>query len=370
MKVLAVFGTRPEAVKMAPVIKELRKFPEAFDCKVCVSAQHRAMLDPFLKLFGIVPDFDLNVMREKQSLEYITSTVLSQMGRIIEQERPDFVLVQGDTTTSMAAALAAFYQHVRIGHIEAGLRTHDKKQPFPEEINRRIIDNMSDLYFVHTPQARENLLKEGVSLDRIELTGNTVIDALLEIISRPQEILHSSLKGIHFEAKKTILVTAHRRENIGRPLENICRALQIIADKYADEVVIIYPVHLNPGVRETVHLLLKGHKNIFCIEPLEYEAFVGMMKRSYLILTDSGGIQEEAPSLHKPVLVLREVTERPEALQTGATCLVGTDINRIVEQTCLLIEDSQAYQKMAQAINPYGDGKASQRIVERLLREI
>jgi len=369
MKILTVFGTRPEAIKMAPVIKELRKLPQHFECKVCVSAQHRGMLDPFLTLFAINPDFDLNIMRENQSLEYITSTVLSQMGRIIEEEHPDFVLVQGDTTTSMAAALAAFYQHVRIGHIEAGLRTNDKDQPFPEEINRRIIDSMSDLYFVHTEEARKNLIREGASPDRIELTGNTVIDSLLEISSK-QEELGVPLKDIPFEGKKVILVTAHRRENIGKPLENICQALQVIAKKYADDVIIIYPVHLNPRVGETVHQFLKGHKNIFCIEPLDYLAFVQIMKRSYLILTDSGGVQEEAPSLHKPVLVLRDKTERPEALAAGATCLVGTDVKRIVDQTSLLIEDPQAYQKMSHAINPYGDGKASQRIVERLLKEI
>jgi len=368
MKVLTVFGTRPEAVKMAPVIKELRKFPEIIECKVCVSAQHRAMLDPFLKLFDINPDFDLDVMRENQSLEYITSTVLSQMGRIIETERPDFVLVQGDTTTSMAAALAAFYQQVRIGHIEAGLRTYDKRQPFPEEINRRIIDDISDLYFVHTPEARDNLLKEGVLAERIALTGNTGIDSLLEVASKP-DIGEGLWQGIPLEGKKIILVTAHRRENIGKPLENICQALRIIADKYADDVLIIYPVHLNPKVKETVNQFLNGYKNIFCIEPLGYEAFVHAMKKSYLILTDSGGIQEEAPSLHKPVLVLREVTERPEALETGATALVGTDTKRIVEKTSLLIEDKSAYQKMAQAVNPYGDGQAAQRIVERLLRK-
>ena len=370
MKILSVFGTRPEAVKMAPVIKELRKYPQHFDCGVCISAQHRQMLDPFLKLFDIKPDFDLNIMQDKQSLEYITSTVLSQIGWIIEQERPDIVLVQGDTTTSMATAMAAFYQHVRVGHIEAGLRTYDKKQPFPEEMNRRFIDGISDLYFVHTQEAMDNLIREGVSRDRIELTGNTDIDSLLEIASRPEEALPVTLQGIPFEGKKVILVTAHRRENVGKPLENICQALRVIAGKYANDVIIIYPVHLNPRVREIVDRLLKGYKNIFCIDPLGYEAFVQLMKRSYLILTDSGGIQEEAPSLHKPVLVLREVTERPEALQTGATCLVGVDIKRIVDQTCLLIEDAQAYQKMSQAINPYGDGKASQRIVERLLREI
>jgi UDP-N-acetylglucosamine 2-epimerase (non-hydrolysing) len=270
----------------------------------------------------------------------------------------------------MAAALAAFYQHVRIGHIEAGLRTHVKEQPFPEEINRRIIDGMSDLFFVHTPEARDNLIREGTEAKRIELTGNTVIDSLLAVASNSKETAHPSLKDIPFEGKKVILVTAHRRENIGKPLENICRALLAIEAKYAGEVVIIYPVHSNPKVKETVHGLLNGHKNIFCIAPLEYEDFIEVMKRSYLILTDSGGLQEEAPSLHKPVLVLREVTERPEALKAGATCRVGTDTKSIIDQTSMLIENFQAYQKMAKAINPYGDGKASQRIVERLLKEI
>jgi len=367
MKILTVFGTRPEAVKIAPVIKELQKYPQEFDCKVCVSAQHRDMLDPFLKLFNIKPDHDLNIMKDKQSLEYITSTVLSQIGYLIEQERPDLVLVQGDTTTSMAAAMGAFYQHVRIGHIEAGLRTYDKLKPFPEEINRRIIDDMSDLFFVHTAEARENLIKEGINPQSIEVTGNTVIDSLLDTASRsidPQE-----LKGIPLAGRRVVLVTAHRRENIGKPLENICQALQIIADKYKDSVI-VFPVHLNPKVREIIHRYFKNHPNIFCLEPLGYEAFVHVMKKSYLVMTDSGGLQEEAPSLHKPVLVLRDVTERPEALNAGATCLVGTDVQRIVDKASLLMDNTETYQKMAQAINPYGDGRASRRIVERLLKEI
>ncbi|MBI4309466.1 MAG: UDP-N-acetylglucosamine 2-epimerase (non-hydrolyzing) [Candidatus Omnitrophica bacterium] len=369
MKILTVFGTRPEAVKMAPVIKELRKHPQHFDCKVCVSAQHREMLDPFLRLFGIAADYDLNIMQEKQSLEYITSTILSQMGYLLEEERPDFVLVQGDTTTSMAAALAAFYKRVRIGHIEAGLRTGDKYQPFPEEINRRMIDTMSDLYFAHTQEAKDNLIAEGFPSDRIELTGNTVIDALLDVAQKEMDFAGTPLAAVPLAGKKVILVTAHRRENVGRPLEDICKALQAIAAKYADEAVIVYPVHLNPAVQETANALLKGHKNIFLIAPLDYVLFVHLMKSSYLILTDSGGIQEEAASLHKPVLVLREVTERPEALAAGATRLVGTDTKRIVDETSVLMEDPQAYQKMSHAANPYGDGQAGRRIAARLLKE-
>ena len=370
MKILTVFGTRPETIKLAPVIKELAKFPLHFDCKICVSAQHRAMLDPFLSLFAIKPDYDLDIMRENQSLEHITNTVLTRVGQILQQERPDLVLVQGDTATSMAAAMAAFYQQVRIGHIEAGLRSYDKSQPFPEESNRRIIDDISDLYFVHTPQARENLIREGTNPASIEMTGNTVIDSLLDIASNSSDVLPASLAGVPWKDRKIILVTAHRRENIGKPLENVCQALQMIADKYENEVCIIFPVHLNPKVQEITRRYLAGYKNIFCTAPMEYAEFVSVLKRSYLILTDSGGIQEEAPSLHIPVLVLRELTERPEALEAGATCLVGCDINRIVEKTSVLMEDSQEYQKMSKVVNPYGDGKASQRIVERLLREI
>jgi len=370
MKIIIVFGTRPEAIKMAPVIKELRKFPGEMDCKVCVSAQHRQMLDPFLKNFKIKPDYDLNIMQKNQSLEYIIHTVLGGLRKIILKEQPDYILVQGDTTTAMAAALAAYYHHVKIAHIEAGLRTYDKNRPFPEEANRQFIDDISDLFFVHTKEARDNLLKEGKPANKIHLTGNTVIDAVLEVAQRCENIgspVHIEKAGK--SGKKIILVTAHRRENWGRPLEQICLAVKKIALKYPAEVEIIYPVHLNPAVKEMVYKTLRGIKNVHLIAPLDYFSFIHLMKSSYMILSDSGGVQEEAPSLHKPVLVLRDVTERPEALKAGATKMVGTDIKRIVDAASRLIENKKAYQKMAQVRNPYGDGKASQRIVSRLLKE-
>jgi len=360
MKILTVFGTRPEAVKMAPVIKELRKHKDRVKTLICVTAQHRQMLDPFLKNFNIKPDYDLNIMRKNQSQEYIVNTVLTRVGRIIAKEKPNYILVQGDTTTSMAAALAAFYHHVKIVHIEAGLRTYDKNRPFPEEANRNFIDDISDLFFVHTREAKNNLLKEGKSANKIEITGNTVIDAVLDVAGRKHP-----LKG----KKKIILVTAHRRENLGRPLEQICLAIKKIALKYVNEIEIVYPVHLNPAVKGKVYKILQGIENIHLEAPMDYFSFIHLMKSSYFILSDSGGVQEEAPSLHKPVLVLREVTERPEAVATGATQLVGTSAKRIVDAASRLIEDKKVYQKMAKARNPYGDGKASQRIVERLLRE-
>jgi len=363
MKILIVFGTRPEAVKMAPVIKELGRHKGRIKTCVCVTAQHRQMLDPFLKNFNIRPDYDLNIMRKNQSLGYITSTVLTEMGKIIAREGPDYVLVQGDTTTSMAAALAAFYHQVKIGHIEAGLRTYDKNRPYPEEANRHIIDDISDLFFVHTKEARDNLLKEGKPADKIQITGNTVIDAVLEVAKRKTKFDHPAL----LKKKKVVLVTAHRRENLGRPLERICLAIKKLALKYPAEIEIIYPVHLNPAVGQKAHQILGNIKNVHLILPLDYFSFIHLMKNAYLILSDSGGVQEEAPSLHKPVLVLREVTERPEALKAGATKLVGTDIKRIVDAASRLIESKKAYQKMAKVPNPYGDGKAAQRIVARLL---
>jgi UDP-N-acetylglucosamine 2-epimerase (non-hydrolysing) len=361
LKVLVVFGTRPEAVKMAPVINELRKFPKRIKCKVCVTAQHRQMLDPFLTNFKIKPDYDLNIMRKGQTLDYVTTEVLTKVGKVIDWERPDYVLVQGDTTTSMAAALAAFYRKVKVGHIEAGLRTYDKTRPFPEEANRRFIDDISDLYFVHTKEAMHNLLKEGVAAKKISVTGNTVIDAVLNAAKVPMFIKHPALK-----AKKMILVTAHRRENLGAPLENICKAIKAIASSYPD-VAIVYPVHLNPAVKQKADRILKGIANVYLMAPLDYFSFVHFMKSSYLILSDSGGVQEEAPGLKKPVLVLRDVTERPEAVKAGVTKLVGTNTNNIVKAVKNLLNNRKVYQKMTKARNPYGDGKASQRIVARLL---
>ncbi|UCC94466.1 MAG: UDP-N-acetylglucosamine 2-epimerase (non-hydrolyzing) [Candidatus Omnitrophota bacterium] len=369
IKILTVFGTRPEAIKMAPVIKQLRAYPDTFVNRVCITAQHRQMLDPFLNLFDIKPDCDLDIMQEDQSLEHITVTVLRQLGEIIKKERPDYLLVQGDTTTSMAASLASFYQKVKVAHVEAGLRTWNVLQPYPEEINRKIIDAVSNLCFAHTPQARQNLLQEGIGEEKIEVTGNTVIDALLDVAERNIDVKGTALENIPLNKKKVILVTAHRRESFGEPLTNICRAIKEIALKYSSGVCVVYPVHLNPNVQKTVHSILKGIENVLLINPLDYEYFVHLMKKSFLILTDSGGIQEEAPSLGKPVLVLRKVTERPEVVGAGAVEVVGTQPEKIVESTAQLLEDSEKYQRMSKAINPYGDGKASQRIVKRLLRE-
>ncbi|MDV5121322.1 MAG: UDP-N-acetylglucosamine 2-epimerase (non-hydrolyzing) [Candidatus Scalindua sp.] len=369
VKILSVFGTRPEVIKIAPAIKELCKHPDKFICCTCITAQHRQMVDQLLKLFEIKPNYDLNIMKENQSLEYVTVTVLAQIGEIIRKERPDYLLVQGDTTTSMAASLAAFYQKVKIIHLEAGLRTWNKLHPYPEEINRIIIDSMSDFCFTHTEQAKQNLLREGVALDKIEVTGNTVIDSLLGIAATDIDTRNSPLENIPFN-KKIILVTAHRRENFGQPLINICNAIKEIALRYSSSVQIVYPVHPNPNVQKPVYSILKGIINISLIETLDYKYFVHLMKHSYLILTDSGGLQEESPSLGKPVLVLRQVTERPEAVEAGAAEVVGTQTKAIVEATVKLLEDKKRYERMVQAINPYGDGNAGKRIVKRLLKEI
>jgi len=314
LKILTVFGTRPEVIKMAPVINEFKKYRGKIICRTCVTGQHRQMIDPLLELFGLKADYDLNIMRENQTLRHITTSVLDKMERIIKKERPDYLMVQGDTTTGMAAALAAYYQKVKITHVEAGLRTQDKYHPYPEEANRRIIDAIGDLYFAHTQWAKENLINEGVAEEKIEVTGNTVIDALLDISKRKIDFKGTELEKVPMD-KKIILVTAHRRESFGPPLINICKAIKEVASKYRSEVVFIYPVHLNPNVQKTAYSLLKETHNVFLIEPLRYEYLVHLMKKSYLILTDSGGIQEEAPSLRKPVLVLREVTERPEAVK-------------------------------------------------------
>jgi len=369
VKILSVFGTRPEVIKIAPAIKELCKHPDKFICCTCITAQHRQMVDQLLKLFEIKPNYDLNIMKENQSLEYVTVTVLTQIGEIIRKERPDYLLVQGDTTTSMAASLAAFYQKVKIIHLEAGLRTWNKSHPYPEETNRIIIDSMSDFCFTHTEQAKQNLLREGVALDKIEVTGNTVIDSLLGIAATDIDTRNSPLENIPFN-KKIILVTAHRRENFGQPLINICNAIKEIALRYSSSVQIVYPVHPNPNVQKPVCSILKGIINVSLIEPLDYKYFVHLMRHSCLILTDSGGLQEEAPSLGKPVLVLRQVTERPEAVETGTAEVVGTQSRAIVEATVKLLENKEKYERMVQATNPYGDGNAGKRIVERLLKEI
>ena len=366
IKVLSVFGTRPEAIKLAPVIRELRKHPDRVMCKVCVTAQHRQMLDQVLNLFDIVPDYDLNVMEDNQSPTQVASAVLAQLEPILQEERPDWVLVQGDTTTVAAASLAAFYARVKVGHVEAGLRTHDKWRPFPEEINRRVAGVIADLHFAPTERARQNLLGEGVPDERILVTGNPVIDALQWVASLPYNPDDGSLAGIPSE-KRLILVTAHRRENFGAPLENICLSLRDIAARYDGRVHIVYPVHLNPNVWEPVHRLLGNVPNITLTPPLEYLPLVHLMKLCYIVLTDSGGLQEEAPSLGKPVLVLREVTERPEGVEAGTVRVVGTDRARIVAEAVRLLEDADVYEQMAQAVNPYGDGHAAERIVAALL---
>jgi UDP-N-acetylglucosamine 2-epimerase (non-hydrolysing) len=365
MKILTILGTRPEAIKLAPIIKELEKHPEDVISKVCVTAQHREMLDQVLTLFDISPEYDLDIMQPNQRLHQITASVFTKLTPVIETEQPDWLLVQGDTTTVLAASLAAFYLGVKVGHVEAGLRTWNKKQPFPEEINRRVAGVVADLHFAPTSWAMNNLLAENIPAEQIVVTGNSVIDALLMAAKVAYNYEKGPLADLPWN-KQLILVTAHRRENFGAPLKNICQALKQIALAYKD-VHIVYPVHLNPNVQEPVYQLLSDVSNITLLPPLDYLPLVNLMKRCYLILTDSGGIQEEAPSLGKPVLVLREQTERPEGVQAGTVKVVGTDQARIVTETARLLEDDTEYKSMAQAINPYGDGMAAMRIVSTLL---
>lgn len=388
MKVLTIFGTRPEAIKLAPVIKELHRRSNGNDLKslVCVTGQHRLMLDQVLRIFGIKPDYDLNLMKENQTPTQVASAVLAQLEPILDKERPDWVLVQGDTTTVAAASLAAFYSRVKVGHVEAGLRTNDKWKPFPEEINRRVASVISDLHFAPTNLSRDNLLREGVSEKNIVVVGNPVIDALHWTSTKPpttkvSEFLetfgigNATATGIgnNFGERSSypriIMVTAHRRENFGKPLENICMALRDIASMYDRCVHIVYSVHPNPNVRETVHRLLGNVSNITLTPPLDYLNLVHLMKRSYIVLTDSGGIQEEAPALGVPVLVLRDVTERPEATEAGTARVVGANRERIVSETARLLDDAAAYEEMARAVNPYGDGNSAKRIVGTLLGE-
>jgi len=367
LRVLSVFGTRPEAIKLAPVVKQLRKHPEQLENRVCVTAQHRAMLDQVLGLFDIQPDYDLNIMQTDQSLAEVTANVLTRLEAVLVKEKPDWVLVQGDTTTAMVGALSAFYHRVKVGHVEAGLRTWDKYHPFPEEINRRIADSISDLHFAPTETAKQNLLREGICDKNILVTGNTVIDALHWAGALAFDLETFKIDALNPRSNVRLsLVTAHRRENCGEPLENICAALREIAEKYRDNVHIVYPVHLNPNVQGPVYLRLSDVPNITLLPPLDYLPMVHFMKRAYLVLTDSGGIQEEAPGLGKPVLVLRNVTERPEAVEAGTLKVVGTDRERIVAETVRLLENRAEYERMARAVNPYGDGRAAERIVEAL----
>jgi len=359
MHVLSIFGTRPEAIKMAPVVKELEKHPDKIESVVCVTGQHREMLDQVLSLFEIKPQIDLNLMEPNQTLASLTAKAITSLTDVIADVKPDVVLVQGDTTTAMVAGLTSFYQKVSVGHVEAGLRTYDRYSPFPEEINRRLISVLATYNFAPTQTAVNALMNEGYPEESIFLTGNTVIDALLMTVKRDYELD----LGFSPLSDKLILVTAHRRENFGQPLGNICTALKEIA-RCNPEVEIVYPVHLNPNVRSTVYQMLSNQERIHLIEPLEYEKFVHLMNRSYFVLTDSGGIQEEAPALGKPVLVLRSETERPEAIEAGVVKLVGTDTKVIISETKLLLHDEEEYATMSKGISPYGDGHAAERIVK------
>ena len=369
IRVLSVFGTRPEAVKMAPVIKALEANPDV-DSRVCVTAQHRQMLDQVLDLFEIKPDYDLNLMRPNQSLAGLTAEVMENLDPVLADEHPDWVLVQGDTTTVMTAALAAFYRKIRVGHVEAGLRTGDKRQPFPEEINRRIAGTIADLHFAPTELARQNLLHEGVEDDHIHVTGNTDIDALHMVLKMPAPAgITEKFKEWNIAEGKNrlVLVTAHRRESFGQPIEDICAALQTLAHDYAGKLQVAYPVHLNPNIQEPVYRLLGSEPNIHLLEPLDYLPMVNFMKAASIVLTDSGGIQEEATGLGKPTLVLRDKTERPEGVEAGVLRLVGTDPSRIVSETHRLLDNQEEYEKMARAANPFGDGHAAERIIKALL---
>lgn len=378
---MLVFGTRPEAIKMAPLVKEFQKYPDTFNTIVCVTGQHREMLDQVLTIFDIKPDYDLNIMKQGQDLYDITARVLVGMRDILREVQPNVVLVHGDTTTSTAAALAAFYQQIPVGHVEAGLRTHNIYSPWPEEMNRQITGRIATYNFAPTPLSRENLLKENVAEENITVTGNTVIDALYWVVDKIkndkkldaqlEQILNKAgydIKRLN-KGKCLVLITGHRRENFGDGFINMCRAIQTLNKKYPD-VDFVYPMHLNPNVRKPIHEVfgedLNNLGNMFFIEPLEYLSFVYLMEKSNIVLTDSGGIQEEAPGLGKPVLVMRDTTERPEALSAGTVKLVGTDYDKIVGEVSRLIEDPVAYNLMSLAVNPYGDGKACRRIVEKL----
>ena len=370
MKILSVFGTRPEAIKMAPVVRALER-QAGIESLICVTAQHRSMLDQVIDLFALKVDFDLNLMADNQGLTHITSAVLKGLEPILREVKPDRVLVHGDTTTTLAASLAAFYSHVPVGHVEAGLRTGDMTAPWPEEMNRRVADTICDLHFAPTERARDNLLKEGIPAKGISVTGNTVIDALQQITKRlsGDSALSADLaRGLPplSPERRLVLVTGHRRESFGAGFERICQGLRTLADRRTD-IDIVYPVHLNPNVKEPVHRLLGNNPRIRLLEPLDYLPFVYLMNRCHFLISDSGGIQEEAPSLGKPVLVMREVTERPEAVAAGTVKLVGTEAEKIVTESCRLLDDSDAYMRMSRAPNPFGDGHAGERIVREIV---
>lgn len=360
-KVMAVFGTRPEAIKMAPLLKALKKEAN-YDLTITVTAQHREMLDQVLNLFALEADYDLDIMQERQTLSGLTSRIITKLDKILKKESPDLLLVHGDTTSTFVGALSSFYQQIKIAHVEAGLRTHNKYSPFPEEMNRQLTGVLADLHFAPTKQAKENLLLENVSEEKIFVTGNTVIDALFSVVNKDYIFEDKNLKNIDFDNRKIILLTAHRRENLGEPMENIFRAVRDLTEEVKD-LEVIFPVHLNPVIRELSKKMLSDNKNIHLIEPLDYLPFANLMARADLVLTDSGGIQEEAPSLAKPVLVLRNTTERPEAVEAGTVIKVGTEYKNIYQHSLKLLRDEKEYQKRAAAVNPYGDGKAVKRII-------
>lgn len=365
IKVMSIFGTRPEAIKMSPLVKELEKYEE-IESIVCVTAQHREMLDQVLEIFDIKPDYDLDIMEKKQTLSSITAKAIKGLDEVLEKVKPNIILVHGDTSTTFCGALTAYYHQIKVGHVEAGLRTYDKYQPFPEEINRCLTGVLADLHFAPTPLAKSNLIRENTSSDGIFITGNTVIDALSHTINEDYKFTLEALNNVDFKNKRVIVMTAHRRENLGEPLEDICNGVKKIVEEFKD-VEIVYPVHKNPVVIETVHKILGNMDRVHLIEPVDLSDMHNMMSRCYMVFTDSGGLQEEVPSMGKPVLVLRNVTERPEGVEAGTLKLVGTDGNRIYSYAKELLTNEDAYSKMSNAKNPFGDGLASKRIVENIL---
>ncbi|MCQ2560927.1 MAG: UDP-N-acetylglucosamine 2-epimerase (non-hydrolyzing) [Clostridia bacterium] len=369
MKIMSVFGTRPEAIKMCPLVKAMQEDPE-IESVLCVTAQHRQMLDQVLELFDLTPDYDLNIMKPNQTISMITANVLTGLEPVLAREKPDMVLVHGDTSTTFVTALACFYQQIPVGHVEAGLRTYDKYSPFPEEMNRVLTGHIADIHFAPTERNRQNLLREAIPEEDIVITGNTVIDALLQVADKPYEFEDETLRSIDFENKKVITVTCHRRENLGEYMANIFSAIADIAREFKDEVEIVYPVHLNPKVRAEADEFLKGIDNVHLIEPQTYQPFVNLMAKSYFILTDSGGMQEEAPALGKPVLVVRRETERPEAIEAGTAKLAGAEKQTIYNMAKELLVNKAAYDEMAHATNPYGDGKACQYTIEALKKKL
>ena len=366
LKVMTVFGTRPEAIKMAPVVLELTKYPDLIQPIVAVTAQHREMLDQVLHLFDIKPDYDLDIMAQGQTLFDITCKAMQGLNRVLSESKPDIVLVHGDTTTTFAGALAAFYHQTEIGHVEAGLRTHNKYSPYPEEMNRKLTGSLTDMHFAPTATASNNLRQENIKEEAIFVTGNTVIDALLATVNEKFEFSNEVLRKIDYKNRKVVLVTTHRRENLGEPMRHVYQALRDLVNEF-ENIEIVFPVHKNPKVREVVESELGGLARVNLIDPLDYEPFANLLARSYLVLTDSGGIQEEAPALGKPVLVLRDTTERPEAIDAGTVKLIGTDKMKIYNEAKLLLSNKKEYERMANACNPYGDGQAARRIVEAIL---